>query len=161
MKQGLMAFLRWMVPVILLACLGGFIVGYLVPQWIPAVQGGLCIGGVNCGSAHGVLITRKLPKPAANHQQIEPRLLTSLTHVRRGETITIEIQTMPGVVCAVSVGFFQSGRAMRVPLPVQFADEQGYCQTQLQLPQDAQVGKGHLRICANVCLKQEDFFAID
>jgi hypothetical protein len=152
MKRGFMSVFRWLLPVVFLACLGGFVLGYLLPQWIqtPSVQA--CL---QCGGAAGVLKDHKIQKLRSSNSSGTPLMLSDVTVVRRGEPVDLVVQTTPGAICAISV--FYNGGHDTYNLPVTFADQDGRCGTSMKLPQNVTVGNGRLLVCASACLDQKFF----
>jgi hypothetical protein len=149
-----MSFLRWMIPVVLIACLGGFLVGFLLPKWEPELS---CGGIRQCGTASSAMQEHKLQKKTRTMREGHPTLLTSLTVINRGQPLNLVIQTTPGAVCAVRISH---GGGLSYPLPKIFANNDGVCTFSLDLPDDIVVGEGSLIVCASACLDKPSYFLI-
>lgn len=151
-----MSVIRWLIPVVVVACLGGFVVGYVAPSMLSGDS--LCWGWVRCGVVSSARLANK-PVKAARDSQSYPALLSRIGRVRRGDTLEIVVQTKPGAVCAIR---FQDAANQKINMPVQFAGVDGRCQTRLPVPRDAALGQANLLICASVCLNDQDrpFFEI-
>lgn len=146
-----MSVLRWLIPIVLVACLGGCLVGYLAPSFL--IKGGLCSGWVRCGTAAGARVESKPGKTALANKS-HPILLSSFGPARRGDTLEILIQTIPGAVCAIR---FEDAALHKLILPVRFAGDDGRCQASLAVPKDAALGEANLLICASICLDEKDW----
>lgn len=151
-----MSVIRWLIPVVVFACLGGFLVGYIAPSMLSGDN--LCWGWVRCGVVSSARLATK-PVKAVRDAPTYPSLLSRFSKVRRGETLEIVVQTKPGAVCAIR---FQDAANHKINVPVQFAGVDGRCQTRLPVPADAALGQANLLICASACLNDRDrpFFEI-
>ena len=145
-----MSALRWLIPIIVIACLVGCLVGYLAPSVMG--KGGLCWGWVRCGVAQGMRTENK-PGKVGIVNQPRPILLSTFGPVRHGELLEIVVQTVPGVVCAIR---FEDAARHKLTLPVQFVGSNGLCRASVVVPPDAALGEANLLICANICLDEKD-----
>lgn len=120
---------RWLIPIVMLACLFGFALGYVLLPLLPPPPIASCM---SCDKTGKAAWENKFQKQRSDYENVKPAVLTEVTVIKRGDPFPLPILTIPGAICAVSV-FYDAGTSVYSG-PTIFAGQDGRCEVHLNLP---------------------------